>query len=326
MVYYLFFYIPIAMLVSSCNKGGDGPEPGPPAGEMMDVVVYTTIHETYIDGEPLTFRKICAMTPDGTRKAVLHDGSAFDMQYKEANRAALDPTGTKLVLQGGDKFIWEYDMASKQHTTVIAETPDINVDDPSYSPDGWKILYANWASGDILETVFANGTGRTALTDNSWALGRQNYTPDGGKIVASNWSPWGYICTFNANGTGGRKILTASASESFDCPWPASNNRIVYAHYESAEKVGECTIWSCSIDGGNPVKIGTPGDCMVDYLTCNTDGTLIGYCEIGAHDSRYVVRQLTATSLGTILSTTTGGLRFRFGRISKALFDAAPAM
>ena len=318
----------IAAISVSCNKGGDGPEPGPPSDEMMDVVVYTTSTETTVAGEEVTYRKICAMTPDGTRKVVLHDGSAFDMKYKDASRAALDPTGKKLVLQGGDHYILEYDLATKQHRTVIDETPGINVDDPSYSPDGGKILYVNWASGDVLETVMLNGTNRTPLTNDDYALGRQNYTPDGTKIVAANWLSWGYLCTFNANGTGGRKILTVSSTESLDCPWPVSNTRIIYAHYEGADKEGLCTIRACNLDGTGSATLGTPGvgDCTLDYLTCNAAGTLIGYYEMSASTNKYVVRQLTATSLGAVVSTTTEGARFRFGRIKKSIFDTAPAM
>lgn len=318
----------LAVISASCDKGGESPEPSPPTEDMTEVIVFTTTAVTNLGGEEVTYRKICAMTPDGTRKVVLHDGAAFDMKYAEANRGALDPTGTKLVLQGGDYYIWEYDLSTKRHVTVIDKTPGINVDDPLYSPDGGKILYANWASGDILETVMRNGTNRTTLTNGDYALGRQNYIPDGTKIVASNWMPWTYICTFNANGTGGKKILTAAAEESFDCPWPLSNTRIIYVHYEGAEKVGLCTIRACNIDGSNSVKIGTPGagDCTLDYLTCNAGGTLIGYYESSAFESKYIVRQLGATSLGTIVSTTTEGTRFRFGHIKKAVFDAAPNM
>lgn len=313
----------VAVIAASCKKGGDGPDPEPPAEEMMDVVVYTATAVTSPGGEEVTYRKICAMTPDGTRKVVLHDGSAFDMQYADASRAALDPSGTKLVLQGGDYYIWEYDLATRQHATVIDETPDVNVDDPSYSPDGSKILFANWASGDILETVMTNGANRTPLTNGDYALGRQNYTPDGTKIVAANWMPWSYICTFNANGTGGRKILTASASESFDCPWPVSNTRIVYVHYAGAEKTGTCSIRSCNMDGSNPATLATLTGISVDYLTCNAAGTLIGYYETFDQDSKYVVRQLNASSLGPVVSTTGEGVRFRFGRIDKTIFDAA---
>ena len=315
-----------AVIAASCDKGGDGPDPNPPSDEMMDVVVFTATAVTHIDGEEIEFRKICAMTPDGATKKVLHDGSAFDLKYKDASRAALDPTGSKLVLQGGDKFIWEYNLATKQHTTVIPETAGINVDDPSYSPDGWKILYANWASGDLLETVFANGTSRTTLTDDTYALGRQNYSPDGAKIVAANWLSGAYICTFNANGTGGRKILTASATESFDCPWPVSNTRIIYVHYAGAEKTGVCSIRSCNIDGTGGATLETLGECSVDYLTCNADGTQIGFYKTTASGSSYIVRPLTASSLGAVISTSSGGLRYRFGRIKKDIFDAAPVM
>ncbi len=316
----------LAALAVSCNKGGESPEPQPPADTMMDVVVYTTTAVTNHEGEEVTYRKICAMTPDGTRKVVLHDGSAFSMAYADASRAALDPTGTRLVLQGGDYYIWEYDLATRRHATILSETPGVNVDDPSYSPDGGRVLYANWGAGDILESVMRNGTLRTPLTSGDYALGRQNYTPDGTKIVASNWYPWAYLCTFNSNGTGGRKILIASAAESFDCPWPVSDARIVYVHYAGAEKSGACSIRSCDLDGGNSATLAALTANSVDYLTCNAAGTLIGYYEIFDSSSRYVVRQLTATALGPVVSTTDGGVRFRFGRISKALFDAAPAI
>ncbi len=325
---FLLTMLTFAVIAASCKKDSGGTEPEPPANDMMDVIVFTTTAITYIDGEEVTFRRICAMTPDGTRKVMLHNGSAFDMKYSDASRAALDPSGTKLVLQGGDKFIWEYDLATKQHTTIMPETADINVDDPSYSPDGGKILYANWASGDILETVMRNGTNRVILTNGDYALGRQNYTPDGTKIVAANWMPWKYICTFNANGTGGRKILTASGQESVDCPWPVTNTRIIYVHYSGDNKEGLCTIRACDIDGSNSVKLGTPGagDCSLDYLTCNAAGTLIGYYESSASESKYIVRELSATAIGTIISTTTEGVRFRFGRIKKELFDAGAVM
>ncbi len=288
---------------------------------LMDVILFKSYYD--IDGKEVDFNNIYAMTPDGSRTALLHDGSAFNQQYANASRAALNPAGTKLVLQGGDKFIWEYDLGTKQHTTVIPETEDINVDDPVYSPDGTKILYANWASGDILETILANGAGRTVLTNDTWALGRQNYTPDGTKIVASNWWPYEYLCTFNADGTGGVKILSG-AGESFDCPYPVSNIRVIYVHYQGVEKDGTCSIRACNIDGSNPITLEALGDCSVDYLTCNKAGTQVGYFKSVSGTTSYIVRELVATSLGATISTHTGGVRYRFGQIKKDLFDTAP--
>ncbi len=290
---------------------------------LMDVILYKSYGVTYIDGKEVSFNNIYAMTPDGSRAVLLHDGSAFSMQYTDASRAALNPAGTKLVLQGGDKFIWEYDLNTKQHTTVIPETEGINVDDPVYSIDGTKILYANWASGDILETILTNGAGRQVLTNDDWSLGRQNYTPDGTKIVASNWIPYEYLCTFNADGTGGVKILSG-AGESFDCPYPAFNTRIIYVHYQGEEKEGTCSIRACNMDGSNPITLETLGDCSVDYLTCNEAGTQVGYFKSVSGTTSYIVRELSTTSLGATISTHTGGVRYRFGQIRKDLFDAAP--
>ncbi len=320
-------------LAAACGKG-DGPDPGPDPGpgtgggeEMIDVILFKVSGNILVGEEEVGFDRIIAMTPDASRKAVLHDGSAFQMAYAEACRAALDPTGTKLILQGGDYYLWEYDLVTKQHRTVLAQTEGICVDEPVYSPDGGKILFCNWdSSSDRLEAISPAGTGHTPVTAANSSLGRQNYTPGGQKIVAAEWIPWTYLYVCNPDGSQGDRIITAPAGQSVDCPYPVSDTRIVYVHYTGAEKSGVCSIRSCNIDGTGGATLETLGAFTVDYLTANADATMIGYYKMpnGEGANSYVVRQLGASTLGGTISTSSDGGRYRFGRIKKEIFDAAP--
>ncbi len=320
---YAYYLAICTMLLLGASCGDkDGDDPTPPADDgLIDVIVYVCAPDG--PGEPK--RNIVAMTPDGSRKKVLYTQG----QGQPVSRAALSPDGTKIV--SGDYDLKLLDPATGSVTVLKGrDDDDFYADEAVWSPDGSRILYANWAgSASKLETMKPDGTGRTALTSiTEYDLARPNYTPDGQKIVATDFSQK-YIAVFPASGTVGAKIIRATGGDKVDCAYPISDTGILYF---AKPADGNISLWSAGIDGSGPVRLCffVPEFDNVDYLSANKEGTMIAYYLIedwtGDHIATFVVRPITGNTLGDPIFSQTGinGVRFKFGRIKKTIFDAAP--
>ncbi len=311
----------ICALLSSCG-GDEGDDPAPPADDgLIDVIVYVYAPDGFEDAK----RNIAAMTPDGSRKKVLYAQG----QGQLVSRAALSPDGTRIV--SGDYDLKMLDLATGGTTMLKAKTDgDFYADEAVWSPDGGKILYVNWAgSAAKLETIKPDGTDRTAITlEAEHDLARPNYTPNGQKIVATDFSKK-YIAVFPASGAGGTKIIQVAGEDMVDCAHPVSDSRILFFKNPSG---GNLSLWSGGIDGSDQVQLCffVPEFDKADHLSANKDGTMIAYCLIedwtGEHIPTLVVSPLTGNTLGAPIFSQTdiNGVRFRFGRIKKTIFDAAP--
>lgn len=116
-------------------------------------------------------------------------------------RAALIVLGGALILAGCFPRFPNPQTAAQQQPASA---------DPSFSPDGSRILYAANHDGDLeIYVVNADGTGMQALTDNDKQDYFPNWSPDGSTIVfISNRGGSLEIYLMDADGGNQRRLLT----------------------------------------------------------------------------------------------------------------------
>ena len=299
------------------------PPPPPPA--LTEVVVFTV---TDPGGN-----KLVAMTPDGSVKKVVYDGTDAEYHF---NRIVMHPGGKKAVVQDGDYSIYVYDLETETAVRIVegdVAPPFTYPDEAVWHPDGETILFTERVGDEYRAiSIKPDGTEKTVLTPEGWSLYCANYTPDGSKIIARENAPrLGYIATFDADGSNPVKILEAAASDTkFNCPWPVSNDRIFYYRIDDWI-ISLCT---AGIDGSNPQTLETFDAKweFPDYLCSNADGTLITCMLFGFDEEEFepiqsfVVRELNGTELGeTVFSSdATNYIRFKFGFMASEIFDSLP--
>jgi Tol biopolymer transport system component len=159
----------------------------------------------------------------------------------------------------------------------ITDTPDYEVD-PSFSPDGERIVYAAGEPDDRADHLFImgiDGTSKTQLTSGDVNDCQPCFSPDGSQIVftrdktydwgglGSNWSESGVICIVGVDGTGERQ-LTSDDVDAFG-PSFSPDGRTVRFFAENGP-------YSIAADGSHkPKKIGI----STDNGTFSIDGNTI---------------------------------------------------
>jgi Tol biopolymer transport system component len=99
--------------------------------------------------------------------------------------------------------------------------------EPSWSPDGKKIVFAGKTSGNKdIWVVDADGSNLTRLTDWPSAEGRPSWSPDGRKIVFVRGSD---IWVMDADGSNKKRLPTDTIPRESDFPsWSKDGNKISY--------------------------------------------------------------------------------------------------
>ena len=162
---------------------------------------------------------------------------------------------------------------------------------PSFSPDGKKIVYfSNEAGGDgDVWVMDIGGTNRTQLTFDKDGGKTPSYSPDGKKIVYERWSEndESEIWIMNSDGTDKKRILDDSWYPINPTFMPDGNILFESARYSPHSKgVGAPGIWMMEPDGSNktllaPARISSVGS---KRPTINRNGTRIAF-EHGSGDS-----------------------------------------
>ncbi len=170
---------------------------------------------------------IYAVNPDGSGRIQLAAGSA--------HHPAWSPDGTKVAFarfapSQYDLWIVNAD-GSNPHPLTSTASSEYS---PAWSPDGTKIVFQNY---NVLETINADGTGRTTLfTGSSNFFAREpEWSPDGSKIAFrggranAEWE----IYTINPDGTGLTNITNTPDADTketaFD--WSPDGSKIVFDSY-----------------------------------------------------------------------------------------------
>jgi Tol biopolymer transport system component len=156
---------------------------------------------------------------------------------------------------------------------------------PSYSPDGKKLVYADWDGNyhDIeLYTINAGGGGRTQITHNASDDYGPSWSPDGKKIAYvgrdRNWVT--QIYTIDAGGGGKFQVTHRHYRWDLGCPsYSPSGKRIVYTGYDG----NDSEVYTIDAGGGNKFQVthNESFDIASDY---SPDGKKIAYSNANGPD------------------------------------------
>jgi len=138
----------------------------------------------------------------------------------------------------------------------LTTSPGIDTD-PSYSPDGSKIVFESDRSGSQqLYVMNADGSNERRITFTTARYSSPEWSPDG-KLIAFTWRAGDTrrIAIINPDGTG-EKVITSGPGD--EAPsWAASSRELVFQRTDSS---GRPSIYRVSLDGSAPRKMTIPQD------------------------------------------------------------------
>ncbi|MHB9029880.1 MAG: hypothetical protein ACYC9O_14020 [Candidatus Latescibacterota bacterium] len=172
--------------------------------------------------------------------------------------AGWSPDGKQLVCQSsrdGHYEIWKMN-ADGSNAVNLTKSEDWE-DEPSWSPDGQKIVYVILTREDISDiwVMDADGSNRKQLTHGeSQGNYSPSWSPDSSKIVfISGNPPDAQVYVMNADGSG----ITALTSGGFGKSrpdWSPDGSRIAFSSY-TGDTVNDRDIFLMNSDGTNVVNI-----------------------------------------------------------------------
>jgi TolB protein len=207
---------------------------------------------------------ISVMNADGTNKVEI-----TPINYSESYWAGIlswSPDSGRITFQDNyDIFVVNADGSNRQNLTIGNPSYDT---DPSWSPDGSKILFSRYDSpsiGPILHTIKPDGTDLQALPD-GFANGFGDFSP--------NWSPSGDKITFlvnvydfnvviytaNADGTN-RQFFEGCTDlncrlDTGSPVWSPDGNKIIFHSFlNNSSILGDIEIYAKNVDGGGLIQL-----------------------------------------------------------------------
>lgn len=177
--------------------------------------------------------------------------------------------------------------------------------DTVWSPDGTRVAFTDWTSGDHRSLYAMNADG-TALVELSAGLTDANsptWSPDGSKIAFTGFDgDHEYeIYVVGADGTG-RSRLTDEANNGVDGAhmpaWSPNGARIAYSanRYDEASQTETQAIFTMGADGSGRVQV-TDGSEIDEGPIWSPDGAKIAFSRKSGDDSEVFVTNADGTGL-----------------------------
>ncbi|MCV0393720.1 MAG: cadherin-like domain-containing protein, partial [Nitrosopumilus sp.] len=199
---------------------------------------------------------IFTINSDGTEKTLLVTGNAtFPNRFP-----SWSPDGTKLILSSVvDKtpFVNDYDIVViNSDGTGITNISNLAGNDvqPSWSPNGEKIAFANDPSGPTPSQIFiinANGTNLINISNNTFADSDPQWSPDSTKILfVSTRDGNNEIYLMNVDGLNPIRLTNVTGSDS-QPSWSPNGEKIAF----TSNRDGNTKIYTMNADGSNPTLL-----------------------------------------------------------------------
>ena len=206
--------------------------------------------------------EIYVINANGTGESMLTNDSLLK------GNIDLSPNKSKILysINGGFSiYVMNIDGTEKHRLTFNADF------DPSWSPDGSKIIFASNRIGDNdyqLYIMNADGSEQTRLTTNLLQVQRPSWSPDGSKIIfASQTNGLGHsIYVMNADGSNQIKLADSCTSP----VWSPDGSKIAFVNNINGGT------YIMNADGSNQVKI-TPYLINTKNPTWSPDGAKIAF-------------------------------------------------
>lgn len=210
-----------------------------------------------------------SLSPDG--KSVLYSGYVLDNNYEIYRMDIEDGSVDKLTNLYGVDDAPEYSPNEQQlvfmHNSPIKDInqiaiadqdggndgniPQINGWDPTWSPDGKKILFASDKNGTVqLYTVKLDGSKLTKITNLPAIRGRSDWSSDGQYIVTYSGEAWHReLYIMNADGTNMHQLSPSGGNSQGPSFSPDGKWVAFTAYFDHYNDDNGCEIYIIRIDG-----------------------------------------------------------------------------
>ncbi len=220
-----------------------------------------------------------------TEPAVVETTSSLTSSPGVEQYPSLSPDGQWLVYSGwesGHRRIFLQSVGG-QNAFPITKDPNVDDDEPVFSPDGEKIAFRSSREGGGLFTMGRTGEAIKRLTSMGF---NPSWSPDGAKIVfvtknmqltPLNWEGGGELWIVDVATETMQRLNTVDALQP---SWSPHNHRIAFAarwanpDKEDAVRVPQMLIWTIPVGDGEPTPV--------------TSGTALDWCPKWSPDGKYL--------------------------------------
>jgi WD40 repeat protein len=191
-----------------------------------------------------------------------------------------------LPLDAFDSRVWGILSAGP---TPVQLTDTRSDGDPSWSPDGSRLVIRNLGETPGLVTVNADGGDRRPITD-----GTQDeapaWSPDGTRIVFTRFGAafgFGTLYLVHPDGSGITPIPTPSVYTPFGASWSPDGTRIAFTGAENGTGTG---LWVMNDNGSGQVRLTTP-DVTVYGVSWSPTGDRLAFAGVrGVERGLFTIR------------------------------------
>ncbi|MDD5089609.1 MAG: SUMF1/EgtB/PvdO family nonheme iron enzyme, partial [Candidatus Wallbacteria bacterium] len=193
-----------------------------------------------------------------------------------------------------------YTMYSDGSNQTRLTTHVANDIDPSYSPDGSKILFVSERDGHGQVYVMnADGSGQTNLSNNAQADYKAKWLPDGQRIIFHSYRDGNAeVYIMNADGSGQTNLSNNAAEDTTPAVSP-DGSKIAF----KSDRDGNSEIYIMNIDGSNPVNI-TNNAALDSTPGFSPDGNRVTFYSV--RDGNEEIYMMNADGSGQTRLTTSG--------------------
>jgi Tol biopolymer transport system component len=210
--------------------------------------------------------------PDGSdlqslMKGAIDTSPSWNRQHSKIVFTSVDPVS-------GVSGLYIYDIQNKSKTLLLKR---FSPRDPSFSPDGNAILFADFTEegteNSEIYTMGIDGSNLTKLTDNPAKDYFPKYSPDGKTIVFSSERDGNIqLYTMNSSGENVKRLMDDKFTDNIGSFSPDGVNIIF-----NSDRGGNSDIYTISSDGSGEPKNLT-NNSAGNYEACySPDGSMVAY-------------------------------------------------